>query len=134
MKNKKRPFAMDFSGESKTQQHFKDACDVNNIVAHFRATGIDPYAERLTNQHFGYASSQTFTEAMQNIAQIQTAFAELPSEERSAHQNDPATWLESLAAPPPTQEEGASPIVAPTTTPDVESSETVPPELDSAGT
>ena len=43
----KRRFSQDFSGESKTQQHFKDSANVNNIVASYRATGLDPYAERL---------------------------------------------------------------------------------------
>lgn len=83
-----------------TQQHFKDSCDINNIVAMFTATGIDPHAERKSKMQFGYASSQSFSEAMQNIAEINTAFAELPSQTRSDFSNDPARWLEHLATPP----------------------------------
>ena len=105
----KRRFSQDFSGESKTQQHFKAAADVNNIVAHFRSTGIDPYAARLTTQKFGYASSQTFSDAMQNVAEINTAFEELPSSVRQSHSNDPAVWLDSLATPTPQDD----PIVSP---------------------
>lgn len=101
----KRPFSQDFSGESKTQQHFTESVNVNNIVRHFVQTGVDPYADRLKNQNFGYASSQDFTEAMQNIAQINTAFAELPSEERSAFGNDPARWIDHLTTPIPAVEE-----------------------------
>ena len=112
-KNKKRirPFAQDFSGESKTQQHFTESCDVNNIIANFRATGIDPYAHRATNQKFGYASSVSFTEAMQNIAEIKTKFHELPSRVRSDFQNDPAQWLDSLTTPDPPFDPDAPPEV-----------------------
>ncbi len=99
MPSKKRPFSQDFSGESKTQQHFKDSCDVNNIVATFQATGIDPYADRIRNQKFGFANSQDFSEAMQNIAEINSRFAGLPSEIRQEFSNDPARWIDSLANP-----------------------------------
>ncbi len=96
MKRSCKRFAQDFSGESKTQQHFRDECDVNNIVAAFAQTHVDPHAERAQNQRFGFASSQTFSEAMQNIAQIRSAFADLPSSERSSFANDPARWIDSL--------------------------------------
>jgi len=131
MKNKrKRPYPayrQDFSGESKTQQHFKDSADVNNIIAHFRATGIDPYAERAKNQNFGYASSQKFSDAMNNIAEINSAFQELTATERADHQNDPALWLETLATPPPTSHsKDDAAIASPSETQDVETSEIVP--------
>lgn len=130
MTNKrKRRFAQDFSGESLTQQHFKDSSDVNNIIAHFRDTGIDPYAQRAQNQSFGYASSQTFSDAMQNIAEIKTAFADLPAAERQSHSNDPAVWLDSITTPDEgiTEEE----IVAPSNNEDVVTSEITPPEENS---
>lgn len=95
----KRRFSQDFSGESKTQQHFSDSADVNNIVASYRATGLDPYAERLKLKRFGYASSQTFSEAMRNVAEIQTSFQELPSNIRQDFQNDPGRWIDSLTTP-----------------------------------
>lgn len=105
MSSQKRPvrrrFSQDFSGESKTQQHFTESCDVNTIVAHFRQTGVDPYQERADNQQFGFASSVDFSEAMQNIAEIRSKFEELPAEDRSGFGNDPAQWLDSLTTPPP---------------------------------
>lgn len=104
-----RPYAQDFSGESRTQQQFVGAADINNIVAHFQATGVDPSADRAANQQYGFASSQSFSDAMQNIAEINSAFADLPSEARQGFGNDPARWLDSMATPPPTPDE----IVAP---------------------
>lgn len=98
-KNKARPFAQDFSGESKTQQHFKDSCNVNNIVAHYRATGIDPHADRLKQQTFGYATSKSFLEASRDIAEIRSAFQDLAAEERAQFGNDAGLWLDSLTVP-----------------------------------
>lgn len=79
-----------------TQQHFAEACDVNNIINHFRQTGIDPYADRVKNQQFGYASSQDFAEALRNTAEVHSAFEELPAKDRAIFENDPALWLDSI--------------------------------------
>lgn len=92
-----RPFAQDFSGDGRTQQHFKQSCDVNNIVAHYTATGIDPYADRAAKQIFGFASSQTFEEALRATAEVNSAFASLPSDTRSEFANSPSAWLDHLS-------------------------------------
>ena len=92
-----RKHAIKIEGESLTQKHFKKETDVNNIVARYNQSGIDPYADRIGNQNFGYASSKSFTEAMQETARVQTAFNELPSQARQHFQNDPARWLDALA-------------------------------------
>lgn len=102
-----RPFAQDFSQGGRTQQHFKDSCDVNNIVAQYAVTGMDPYADRLVKQEFGYATSQSFEEAMRNTAEIRSAFAELPAEDRQGFGNDPGAWLDSILTP--TQDPPAEP-------------------------
>lgn len=118
-KNSKRKFSQDFSGESKTQQHFQASCDVNNIVAAFQTTGLDPRADRVGKESYGFATSQDFSEAMQNIAEINSGFAELPSEERQAFSNDPVQWIDSLATPIPPDdpivdsEAPEEPLVAP---------------------
>ena len=92
--------SQDFSGESVTQQHFRASCDVNNIVAHFTQTGIDPNPEGKAAQKYGFATSKDFTESAFAVAEIRSAFADLPSHVRSLHDNDPARWIESQATPP----------------------------------
>lgn len=79
-------------------------CDVNNIVAHFVSTGIDPYAERLAKQSFGYASAQSFEEALRLTAEVTSAFEVQPSEIRSEFSNDPALWLDSLVDADPSDD------------------------------
>lgn len=104
-----RKYAQDFSGETQTQQQFKDSVDVNNIVRSYTRTGIDPYADRVQNQKFGFATSKDFTESAYAVAEINSAFADLPSAERSQHDNEPANWLESLIEPEPSPEPETAP-------------------------
>lgn len=97
-----RKYSQDFSGDSLTQQGFKDSCDVNNIVRHYESTGFDPYESRKQQIRFGHATSKTFSEAMQQVAEVQSAFAALPATVRHSFQNDPQQWIDHLSIPEPT--------------------------------
>ena len=97
----KRPyprFAQDFSGETVTQQQFTAASDINNIVASYERTGIDPYASRLENQQFGDGEYRTYQEALNNVADLNSRFHELPMAIREQYNNDPETYLSALEA------------------------------------
>jgi len=104
-KTKTRPFAQDFSEGGKTQQHFTDSVNVNNIVAHYLHTGVDPFEERKKQMTFGHASSKTFSEAMQTVAEVNSQFADLPGSVRQTFANDPKRWLDHLANPTPESDE-----------------------------
>ena len=118
-------FAQDFSGETKTQQHFTEAQDVNNIVAAYDRTGIDPYAERLTKQRFGNGEYQTFQDHMNVVAEARSTFETLPqeikdqyghveayleavSDEFVSRLNDPETFPQAASQEPPEAAEKAS--------------------------
>ena len=97
---------------------------MNIIVAHYAKTGVDPHAERIGNQIFGYATSQTYEEALRKTAEVKSAFAAQPSAIRSEFKNDAAAWLnakltQGLEAenfvPPETPQDVSTP---PTPTPD----------------
>lgn len=105
----RRRFAQTFDGPSVVQRQFKDVQDVNRIVARYRQTGLDPYADRAGRQQFGFATAKSFTEAMFQVAAVQSAFQALPAETRSAFGNEPSKWLESLAGP----DQGPEEIVPP---------------------
>lgn len=94
----RRKYAQDFSGDSPVQRHFKDSCDVNNIVRRYQQTGLDQDAHRVNLARFGWATSKSFDQAMFEVAAINSAFAELPSDERQFFQNDPGRWLDHLHA------------------------------------
>lgn len=91
--------SIDCSGPSITQQHFKNECDVNNIVRRYAQTGIDPYELRKQGVRFGRASSQDFTEAMFMVSEVQNQFADLPADIRGKFDNDPAKLLEAYGDP-----------------------------------
>ena len=96
---RKRKYAQDFSGGSLTDQSFAASCNVNNIVRHYEKTGIDPYSDRLQNQIFGVATSTSYEEAMRHAAEVNSAFALLPSAERAKHDNNPQQWLDHAVEP-----------------------------------
>ncbi len=79
----------------KTQQHFKDECDVTQIVQKFTQTGELPVA---ASQHqYGIATSQTFTESMFIVSEAKEEFAKLPSEARATFDNDVAKYLDAAS-------------------------------------
>lgn len=97
----KRPyprFAQDFSGDSKTQQHFAADCDINKIVATYDQTGIDPYADRIAQQRFGDGTYRTYLDAMNTVATLHSKFAELPMAIREQFNNDPELYLQAAEA------------------------------------
>jgi len=91
------PFIAMHDGVKITQDHFRDEVDINNIIAKFAETGAFPIANR--QAEYGYATSQTFTEAMQTIASAKEEFAKLPSEARAHFLNDPAAYLDAVGDP-----------------------------------
>jgi len=94
--NPPHKYAQDFSAGGKTDRSFGPACDVNTIVKHYDATGIDPHIARKSLEQFGYATSTSYEDAARQIAEVNSSFAALPSEERLEHKNDPQKWVESL--------------------------------------
>jgi len=113
---KKRKYSIDFGKESLTQQGFKDSCDVNNILKAYANTGFDPFESRKQQMRFGNATSKSFSEAMQQVAEIQSAFSELPAKVRQSFQNDPQAWIDHLSTPQATPKP-ENPVTAPTEAP-----------------
>lgn len=88
--------SIDFGDQSVVQRHQRESCDINNIVETYARTGIDPNPDGQTNQKFGFATSKDFTESAYHMAEIKSAFADLPSATRSHFANDPARWLDAV--------------------------------------
>jgi len=91
-------FAQDFSGESKTQQHFADECDVNNIVAQYDRTGIDPYAENKNSERYGDGMYRTYSDAMLVAAEMRSNFEELPAAVRAQYDFNVENYLKAVDA------------------------------------
>lgn len=96
-------FPFEFTEPSMTQQHFKEDCDINNIIARFTKTGLLPQIDA----QFEYADvsdHQTFEESMNLVARTKEAFMELPAYLRKRFDNDPAAMLAFIDDPANTDE------------------------------
>lgn len=85
----------DFVQPSRTQQHFKDECDIDRILKKYSATGflVDPLAPRREPLFGDFSESMSFMEAQTRIARVREAFDSLPSQLRDRFGNDPYRLL-----------------------------------------
>ena len=78
-----------------TEQHHKDAVDVNKIVSKFLKTGQITGTARVPR--FDDAPPVDFHSAMNIVVKAEQSFGELPSELRARFQNDPGQLLDFVA-------------------------------------
>jgi len=95
MKGDRRP-VLECLEDPITQQHFKNECDINRIVARFQSTGVITHLAKAKPQ-YGFASSQSFSEAAFNVAAARSQFEELPSNIRAHFNNDAAEFFDAAA-------------------------------------
>lgn len=79
---------------SRAQQHFRDECDINVLVARFARTGVPEALPAPPMAAFDEVFD--FQSAMQTIIDANASFASLPSKVRSRFQNDPGLFLNFL--------------------------------------
>ena len=80
------------SVESQTQQHFKDECDINLIVAHSLKTGF--ISVQPDQPQFGdFSDVGNFLEAQNLVAQVTQHFDGLPADIRARFGNSPSEFL-----------------------------------------
>ncbi|AXL14730.1 internal scaffolding protein [Microviridae sp.] len=122
-----RPHDKVFTQPSMTQQHFKNECDINQIMAKHIRTGILDHVNKYEGVYHEI-TPPSFHQAMDTIATANTMFEELPSKVRDNFKNDPARFLDwvqdpankdkyhemGLAPPPPpVQEPDPNPLADP---------------------
>lgn len=79
--------------ETRTQQHFKDECDINKIMERFGVTGTVPQKIRPVMQE-EFEEIFDFQTAMNTVRRAQEAFMMLPSGIRARFQNNPHLFTE----------------------------------------
>lgn len=79
--------------ETRTQQHFKEQCDINRIVSTYAKTGLVPGNPR-TPVEEDFVGIIDFHTAMNAVRRADEAFMELPAELRSRFHNDPQEYVE----------------------------------------
>ncbi|WNK13994.1 MAG: internal scaffolding protein [Microvirus sp.] len=92
------------AGKCITQQHFKDECDVNQIVERFMKTGELPENQRIP-QFGDFSDVKSYDTALQLVRDAQEEFENLPALIRKRFNNNPEELLEFIDDPS-NQEEG----------------------------
>ena len=80
-----------------TQQHFKDECDINNILDRYAQTGIVP--ERHGAFYGDFSEGLEYREALDRLNSTQAEFDALPARTRDFFGNDPAKFLDFVSNP-----------------------------------
>lgn len=84
---------------TKTQRHFQDEVNVNNIMRKYRQTGTITHLNNKQGKFADLTSAPDYFESISQIRTAQQAFDQLPSELRARFQNDPALMLDFIHNP-----------------------------------
>ena len=80
---------------SLAQQHFKDECDINNILRQFNITGLLPESP-LSLRYGDFTGIGDYHTALNRVIAAQDEFEALPAQIRARFNNDPAELIEFL--------------------------------------
>ena len=92
-----RTYAFKTTGESMTQQQFKAECDVNNILAKYKRTGMLSHIQKHQGNFGDFSSIEDYQSSLGKLMQAQQSFESLPSELRAKFENDPAQLISFLS-------------------------------------
>lgn len=83
-----------FEGQdSLTQQHFKDECDVNNILARYDAELLLNSASGFSEEFVDLTDQGDYLDSMMKVVRAQEAFEAFPAKFRARFNNSPAEFL-----------------------------------------
>ena len=85
--------ATHFEGESLTQQHMRDDCDINNIVSRFGVGGPVVVPARMPT-YGDFEGVSDYKSALDAIIAVDDVFMGLPPHIRERFQNDPAQLVD----------------------------------------
>ena len=78
-----------------TQQHFKDECDINNILRQFNVTGLLPETT-LSPRYGDFTGISDYHTALNQVIAAEDEFMRLPADLRARFENDPAKLIDFL--------------------------------------
>jgi phage internal scaffolding protein len=97
LRKRKSDYSKDFSGQkTMTEQHHKNACDVNNILKKYKKTGNPELISKAQGFYADVSSGVDYHEALNKLHEIDVIFDTLNSDVRKRFKNDPAELLSFL--------------------------------------
>lgn len=91
--DEKFPIVTETGSESKTQQHFKDSCDINKIVSNPEAAGS---VARGREMYGDFTTVFDFAENMQKMKDAELAFSHLPTEIKKRFHQSPQKFFDYM--------------------------------------
>lgn len=92
-----KTYAFFTEGDSLTQQQFKEECDVNNILAKYKKTGMLNHVNKHQGNFGDFASVDDYQTSLHKLMIAQQSFNQLPSELRNKFDNDPGKLIEFIS-------------------------------------
>jgi phage internal scaffolding protein len=83
---------------TRTQQHFKDETDINNILRQFNITGQLP-TKAITPRYGDFTGIYDYHSALNSVIAAEGEFMTLPAQLRARFDNDPQKLVEFLNNP-----------------------------------
>lgn len=83
---------------SRTQQHFKDETDINNILRQFNVTGLLPQ-KAMSPRYGDFTGVGDYQTALNQVIAAEGEFMTLPAQLRAKFNNDPQELIEFLNNP-----------------------------------
>lgn len=85
--------------DSRTQQHMRDECDINKILAKYHRTGVITHVNRAKERFGDFGQYGGLAEKLDVLAKAEQAFAMLPATIRNAVGNDIGSFLRYIEDP-----------------------------------
>lgn len=82
---------------SLTEQHHKDSCDVNKIVARFMKTGLMTNVRKEQPMYGDFTNITDYHTARLRIQEAEESFMTLPAQLRARFENDPGKLIDFLS-------------------------------------
>ena len=81
---------------SLAQQHFKDECDINNILRQFNITGLLPEST-LSPRYGDFSGITDYHTALNAVISAESEFERLPAQIRARFDNDPEQLINFIS-------------------------------------
>ena len=88
-----------FSNPSLAKQHFRDECDINNIMRKFEKSGLVDHINTHQGQYGDFIGYPEYHEAQNQIKLADEMFATIPSKIRAKFGNSPEAFLTYVQDP-----------------------------------
>jgi phage internal scaffolding protein len=95
--SKKSRVQLDTGPVSLTEQHHKQACDINHLLRRYQKTGLLDHVNRYQGRYEDVSTIEDYQTSLNTIAAAHECFDSLPSSIRKKFSNDPQVFLDFVS-------------------------------------